>query len=246
MSKWIWESVFLENGKCPICNRALFFTRKHLCKTCMERLETAKVGVCLRCGRGKGQDRLEICLDCLNNPPVFRKGYCGFVYQSDVKGLVYAMKFKNRPGLCRFSGEWVAGILEKRHGVYSFDTVQGIIPVALHSETRATRGYNQSEELAIGFMNGWNWKDGQKPEILTDVLEKHGDGTHQRELGRRERQLHAEKIFRVKSPEKIQGLHVLLVDDVLTTGATVNACAKTLLEAGAKTVDVLVFASVEA
>jgi ComF family protein len=178
-------------------------------------------------------------------PPVFHQGTCAFSYTPQVKELVYAMKFKHRPGLCRFAGKWMATQLEKRHGDTLFDGVQRILPVPLHPTMLKQRGYNQSWALAQGLLESWPGWRGEAPLILDDVLEKRGDGLHQRELGKLERQKNAENIFHVKNPEKIQGLHVLLVDDVRTTGATANACATLLIKAGASRVDVTVFAGVE-
>ncbi|QSX07810.1 ComF family protein [Alkalibacter rhizosphaerae] len=245
MIEWWMDTLFMENGKCPVCKRVLFFTKKHLCKTCMEKLEERREIHCVHCGRQKSSDRLTICMDCLSRPPVYGKGYCGFAYREEIKGLVYAMKFKNRPGLCRFFGSWMASRLEARCNREIFDHIDVIVPVPLHEETLAKRGYNQSEELALGLLEGWSgWKE-EKPPIYSHGLEKRGDGRHQRELDKAERQKNAEKIFHVKDPGMIQGRHVLLVDDVLTTGATANACAAALLRSGAKSVDVVVFAGVE-
>lgn len=245
MKEWILDQLYPENGKCPICDRVLFFTRNYLCGPCMERIEEKERPTCRLCGRARRQNRLTLCFDCLSHTPVFQTGFCCFPYDEDMKELVYAMKFKHRPGLCRAMGGWMGRLLKQKKDLHWFEGKGAIVPVPVHGETLKTRGYNQSEELAKGLLAEWPVSGGKPPVFMKDVLIKNGDGTHQRELNRQERHLHAQKIFQWKNPEPIRGLQILLVDDVLTTGATANACARLLLDAGARSVDLAVFAGVD-
>ena len=102
------------------------------------------------------------------------------------------------------------------------------------------RGYNQAALLAnaLGVLT-------QKP-VLADALTRHAPTPSQGGLDRKRRQRNVARAFSVTKRERVAGKRILLIDDVLTTGATVNACAPTLLHAGAGAVDVLVLARVPA
>jgi ComF family protein len=100
------------------------------------------------------------------------------------------------------------------------------------------RSYNQAALLANAL-----GKLTQKP-VLVDALQRHKPTPSQGGLDRKRRQRNVARAFTVRQSDRVAGKRILLIDDVLTTGATVNACARTLLQSGAKAVDVLVLARV--
>jgi ComF family protein len=106
-----------------------------------------------------------------------------------------------------------------------------IIPVPLHPNRQAERGYNQSEKIAQGIYEGL--KISKDPELSTKILVRSRDTPHQLGQGREERLSNLTGAFTVEAIEVIQNKTILLVDDVLTTGATLAESAATLLEAGA-------------
>ena len=108
-----------------------------------------------------------------------------------------------------------------------------IIPVPLHPNRLAERGYNQSEKIARGLYEGLAQKNTNVPELAPEVLLRSRDTPHQLGQGREERLSNLTGAFTVEQINTIQNKTILLVDDVLTTGATLAESAATLLEAGA-------------
>jgi ComF family protein len=138
-----------------------------------------------------------------------------------MRGIIHNLKYRNKRSLARRLGEWMAGTLQGGEG---FDVV---IPVPLHSARRRERGYNQSDLLArevaahLGI------------PFLTRALKRVKNTRSQTGLKREERLLNVQGAFRVKDKPAVSGKAVLLVDDVTTTGATLEACGEALALAGA-------------
>jgi ComF family protein len=105
-----------------------------------------------------------------------------------------------------------------------FRDAELIVPVPLHPRKQRKRGYNQSQAFAEGLSSV------MKAKLETGCLIRKVDSKTQTRKARYNRWENVENIFAVKHPEKIQGRHLLLVDDVLTTGATLESCAQALLE----------------
>ena len=119
-------------------------------------------------------------------------------------------------------GEWLG---EELLDSGNFDDIDLIVPIPLHYRRRLRRGYNQSEQLALGV--------GRKMGVECDfrsVRRRHYNDS-QTSKSRSERWDNVEEIFDVRSVERLRGRHILLVDDVLTTGATMVSCASTILKA---------------
>ncbi|MBK8969412.1 MAG: ComF family protein [Lewinellaceae bacterium] len=106
-----------------------------------------------------------------------------------------------------------------------FDSVEAVIPVPLHLKKERSRGYNQSAMLASGIA------DTLRVPILSGVLVRQQFADSQTRKKRMERFDNVSEAFVLKKPERIQGKHILLVDDVLTTGATLETCGNALLKA---------------
>ncbi|GAB4571853.1 MAG: hypothetical protein Kow0077_09560 [Anaerolineae bacterium] len=109
-----------------------------------------------------------------------------------------------------------------------------IIPVPLHADRRQARGFNQSELLGAGIAEALGWS------FHPDALERHRPTQSQVGLDYQARQVNVRDAFRVTGMEAIKNHHILLVDDVLTTGATLRECAQVLHDHGARTVRAVV------
>jgi len=136
-----------------------------------------------------------------------------------VQQLVHALKYKGRKDI----GVW----LGKQYGLYlnaspCFRSVDQIIPVPLHPKKFLSRGFNQSEQFAIGLNAAMNIP------VETQVLFRQKTSETQTKKSRFLRWQNVEEIFTVKGSHSLEGKHILLVDDVVTTGATIEACALAL------------------
>jgi len=152
---------------------------------------------------------------------------------SKVQHLMHALKYKGQKDLGEYMGE-LMGRSIKDNG--RFNTVDAIIPVPLHPKKMRKRTYNQSECLANGI-----GKILHKP-VLTDVLIRKVFNPTQTKKGRYQRWENVEGIFDVPSPEWIENKHLLLVDDVITTGSTLEAAALPLIKITNTRVSVMTFA----
>lgn len=173
-----------------------------------------------------------LCGVCLAEQPPFSRARAVCVYNEVSRRIVTGLKFKDRTYLAPVMGEWMA-----RSGKVLLTEAEVIIPVPLHRYRLLRRHYNQSMLLARTL------SDRSGVAVLPLALQRKRHTLPQTGLNRRERQKNVSGAFKV-NPKYIAELrqkHVILVDDVLTTGATINACTKALLKAGAVRVDVLTF-----
>lgn len=192
---------------------------------------------CIKCGRSTRADG--VCLTCKSRLPRFTKGFSPFVYRGESAALINRVKNGN-PVLAAYFGEKMAA-----HFLQSKEAAEGnflLLPVPLSEQRKRERGYNQAEELAY-FLRKTLMKEGVKAEYRTDVLQKRKDTLPQKEMGIGGRAKNVEGAYHVHLRTVCRGKTVLLVDDIMTTGATGSECAARLLAAGAKKVYFLCAAS---
>jgi ComF family protein len=145
--------------------------------------------------------------------------FYSFNKEGRVQRLIHQLKYKGKKEIGFFIG--------KQYGVElksspDFNTVNTIIPVPLHPEKLKKRGYNQSEYFAKGLAAIMN------TEINTTTLVREKANESQTKKSRYERWKNVEFVFQLKTTAALEGKHILLVDDVITTGATLEACANVL------------------
>lgn len=214
--------------------------------------------LCCACGDHLVSHEYQLCTACLYDlpythfhlqpdNPVARQfwgripvkaafAYLYFHKQGKVQNLIHHLKYKNRPRLGNLLGEMYGRELRK-HGLVS--SIDYIIPVPLHTSRLKSRGYNQSyciaEGLAciLGIPLGDKYLNRSKPT---------GTQTHK---GRFERFENMVEVFRLQNADELVDKHILLVDDVITTGATLEACALSLLEVQGLQISILAIAYAE-
>lgn len=147
--------------------------------------------------------------------------YLYFSKGSQVQHLLHLLKYKGKQEIGYRLGVWY-GIELRQAGV--FRDADLIVPVPLHPSKLRRRGYNQSQAFAEGLVSV------MKAKLETGCLYRKADTKTQTKRSRYSRWENVGGIFAVKHPEKLQGRHILLADDVVTTGATLEACAQALLE----------------
>ncbi|MEG1622928.1 MAG: phosphoribosyltransferase family protein [Alistipes sp.] len=206
---------------------ALFFPS--CCPVCGERLKEGNHVVCTRC-------RADIPLTnfCheVDNPLVRRlwgllpvvqaSAFIYFTQASGWRRLIHRFKYKGAWRLARQMGEWYGQEL-KESGLY--DDVDVVVPVPLHLFKLLRRGYNQSDYLAEGIAVSL----GVKVDRRSVVRRRNNPSQTQSEKS--ERWKNVERIFAVKRPKNLEGHHILLVDDVFTTGSTMISCGSEILRA---------------
>jgi ComF family protein len=205
---------------CVLCCLALVKSERQLCAFCLRKLPKTRI---LNAAHNPVFDIFRGRIPVRNAGAflVFRSG--GIARQ-----LLHEIKYKDNRDLAVWLGELYAAELLER----GIEPVDFIIPVPLHRRKQKQRGYNQSEAFALGIGGKW-----QIP-VCTDVLVRKKFTQTQTRKSKWERWRNVQEVFVVANTEMLTGKKILLVDDVVTTGATLEACTRVLLNAGAEKVDV--------
>ena len=202
-----------------------------LCSVCEAALPTRENWVCRKCGTDLAAraGRMERLLDIGREGPI--QVVHSLSYSPAVSRLIKEMKYSDRPGLAEFFGPFLGFIL------VSMDFVRPVlVPVPLHAAKRRERGYNQSEllSLAVGRLTGI--------EVETRALFRSRNTSSQAGLDGDSRLINVRRAFS-SAAGLLEGRHVILIDDVVTTGATLKECARVLYESGVPEVTGCVIAS---
>lgn len=224
-------SFFLPR-QCPVCGNMPFDGSENMfCRECLQKLHFIHSPVCPGCG-GELTGILEVCPDCLHSKGKrpWEKALSLFVMEGKVKEVIYLFKYRGRTSLARPLGRLCAQLIP-----VSGMPLDVITYTPLHWLRCLVRGYNQAELLAKEISRCTGYK--------TEKLLKRKRFTRQQaRLGRKERLKNMRNAFLATAPEKIRGKKILLIDDVLTTGATLSSAAEELLKNGAEKVYILVVA----
>ncbi len=216
---------------CDACGKEIFDAPyRRVCVACQEKFTRAD-RACEKCGRSTRTDG--VCLTCKAHLPTFEKGFSPFVYRGETASQINRLKNGNRR-LAFYFGEEMAKTLKNE--LPNGDVL--LVPVPLTKSRLQTRGYNQAEELAhavYGHLKTLNYQ----AELCLTALEKRKDGDSQKYLGVLERAQNVAGVYHLRERKIFRDKIVVVIDDILTTGATGSECARLLHGAGAKTVYLL-------
>ncbi|WP_170302580.1 ComF family protein [Desulfosarcina widdelii] len=205
---------------CPVCSGQWTAVASPLCSRC-GMVFKSRVGPDHFCGR------------CLERPGTFTRARAAGAYDGTLQLAIQALKFKGHTHLANPLGR----LLYATYRHYWLDgDIDLIAPVPLHRRRFRRRGFNQALLLVKA------WPLSGEVVMVRDLLARNRPTPPQTGLDRRQRRINIKNAFGVSRPGESVGKRVLLVDDVLTTGATAEACATALLKDGAKRVDVLTLA----
>lgn len=213
--------ISAADGLCPACWSELSLLAPPWCRCCGFPLPHAFADA-------------PLCGTCAEQPPGFDRARAALRYDARSSRIILGFKRGGRLDGVPVFARWMA-----QAGEELLADADLILPVPLHRWRLLTRGFNQSAVLAqrIARLTGRPWAPA--------LLERHQSTVSQQGLGARQRVTNiTAAAFRVPRPERIDGAKVLLIDDVLTTGATITACAAVLRRAGATRVDALALARV--
>jgi len=221
--------------RCVLCHSLCASKEAHdidLCHACQVDLPLIE-NACYQCGipLHNTQDQ-QRCGQCLQKTPEYDHVISIYHYQNPLIWLIQQMKFKKKSGIANLLGHAMSAQL-KQHKTSMPDA---IIPVPLHYKRQLERHFNQSEEIA---------KVVAKKLLCTldtQYLERHLPSKQQSGLDAKQRKKNVRGIFRIKNKKQKNYNHIALIDDVMSTGSTVNEIARTLKKNGIEKVDVWVLA----
>lgn len=209
--------------KCPFCGK---IHKEGICEDCREKIVVVKEPRCKKCGKPIRQEEEEFCYDCRTNPKKFEQGKSLWLHRMPVSNGIYRFKYKNRKSYGRF----FAAEMYREYGTWMLNAgIDCIVPVPLHRSRRRYRGYNQAEILAkeLGRLSGIR--------VDVDCIVRDKKTIAQKKLDDRQRRRNLKKAFRV-TEDMSDVKNLLIIDDIYTTGSTIEAMTEQFLKAGVEKV----------
>ncbi len=186
------------------------------CPTCQKKVPYLKAPFCMKCGKPVGKAESEYCYDCSNRSRNWESGRNVFLYKGSWKDTMYRFKYARRREYALFFAEeakkyWGSWIERQK--------IDYLIPIPMYEKKKRLRGYNQAEDFAkaLGKECGI--------QVRTDYVKRIRPTVPMKGLGRKEREQNLRQAFQVQGSIP-KGKRILLVDDIYTTGSTIDAVAK--------------------
>ena len=212
MNWWTRFLDFISPRQCVVCGERLAPTERSLCSMCVLHLPRTTY-------QFTPEDNPMAQLFWHLTPVERAAALLFYEPHSEMARLVYDMKYHDRPDIGEDMGRLMAN--EMQFARY-FDGIDILLPVPLSRKRMRQRGYNQSEQLAIGI------SDITHLPVVTKALRRKHFVKSQTQLSRHERQENVDDMFELRDGSLLQDKHILLVDDICTTGATLMACIEVL------------------
>lgn len=212
--------------RCPVCHETVEEPGELACGICRLKLPYINGPACRKCGKPLLSGEREYCMDCRNRRHHFRQGKAPFVYDKLMRESIARFKYGGRKEYAAFYAE---EILRRCWKEAAYWKPEVLVPIPLHPSRKRKRGFNQAQLVAERLS--------QKTGIPMDAgLLRRVKKTHaQKELSGRDRAANLRGAFSIRD-EKVPYKKILLVDDIYTTGSTMDEAARMLLEHGAGSV----------
>lgn len=228
--KRILELFFPEKHICFMCEDYGKDISGNLCSICKEKLVFIKMNSCSICGRKIEHDEeaesIIRCKECIRRPHYYTKSVSPLSYEREIKQAIYNFKYNDRQHMHSLFGRlMIESILEN-----DLEHLDIVVPVPLYKDREKKRGFNQAELLAKYISVHL------KLELDTKNLTREVQTKAQNKLDRGQRKRNISGVFGLKDKQAFVRKKILLIDDIYTTGSTVDECSKLLLEHGASQV----------
>ncbi len=207
--------------RCPVCDNIVVPFGKKVCTACYRKLRYIKQPVCMKCGKELRTTEKEYCGDCSRIRHVYKQGRAVFPYEIIAPSL-YRFKYAGKREYAAFYGEQALRLLGEDIRIWD---PQAIVPVPIHPKRWRKRGYNQATEFAkvLGRQ--------MKIPVRSHLVQRVKNTVPMKILGPEERQNNLKKAFHIwRNDVKLE--RVLIVDDIYTTGSTMDAMAEELQRHG--------------
>lgn len=214
--------------RCPICGDIVSGNEKLACPSCKESLQVIQEPRCKKCSKPIENHEKEYCYDCSTRVFQFEKGYALWVYDNQMKGSIAAFKYLGRREYVAFYTE---EFIKYYGGIIKEMNPDAFVPVPLHYSKQRKRGFNQAELFACSLGKELNIP------VWSHVLRRNRKTLPQKELNDKDRLKNLSQAFSVEKIQKSNLCNInkiILVDDIYTTGSTIEACSRVLKRAGVK------------
>ena len=208
---------------CPFCNK---ISKEGICSTCRKTVKTIEEPRCFSCGKPVKTMETEYCYDCQKTNVAFDQGKSLYLHQEKVVDALYGLKFFNQRVNGKLLGEELALHFSKEIKRWG---IQEIVPVPMHPSKQRRRGFNQSEVIANGLGKALNIP------VNNQLVYRIKKTKALKDLEKEQRIRNLDGAFGIPKSRRIPKV-VLLVDDIYTTGVTINKVAKVLKKAGCQKV----------
>jgi len=231
ITDYLLDMVFPR--RCPVCDEVLPFGGKLICDDCERKMVFVREPRCRRCGKTLISDRGEYCADCSGISHSFDRAVSVFVYNDAMQEAVFRFKYRGRQEYADFFAESIKQYLGRE--ILSFGA-EALIPVPIHKNRLKKRGFNQAELIAerLGSLIGI--------PLEKKLVKRVEDTRPQKGLSREERRKNLKRAFKLTRND-VKLCRVIVVDDIYTTGSTVDEMAELLKKAGVSSVYVVTLCS---
>jgi len=213
--------------RCPVCGEIVLPKGQKICTVCQQKLQYIKEPRCKKCSKPIEYEEQEYCSDCSRKEYHFDKGYAVWVYDEAMKHSIANFKYHSKKEYAKFYIQEVVRLYSEKIRILAPDV---IVPVPIHRSKYQERGYNQADLLAKGIGRELGIP------VISHLLLRNKKTLPQKKLSDKERLRNLSEAFQFneKAVCSYQGeiARVLLVDDIYTTGATIEACSMVLRVAG--------------
>ncbi|WP_312368787.1 ComF family protein [Lachnoclostridium sp.] len=226
----VWKEMLdaVYPKRCPICSEILVPKNQKVCSICSEVLPVLMEPRCKKCSKPVLVEEQEYCFDCVKKQHHYTRGFACFLYNEKLKKSLSDFKYHAKKEYADFYVDYMVSNL----GDWIYKTkAEVLIPVPLHKNKYKQRGFNQAQLLAEGLSKALSIPVDNK------LLVRTMDTKPQKKLDNKERMKNLERAFSIstnskKSEELFPYKRVILVDDIYTTGSTIEACTNVLQKAG--------------
>ncbi len=209
--------------RCPVCDKAVKPFGSLICEECTKKIEYVKAPCCSKCGKELKDRRAVFCNDCACKEHSYDRGMALFSYPS-VAESIYRFKYCGRQEYAAYYGERMAAVLGRRIAALEPDA---LIPVPIHDSKKSRRGYNQAELIAVELGRRLNIP------VESKLIKRVRKTAPMKDLSAMERQNNLKRAFKIcRNDVKLST--IIIIDDIYTTGSTIDAMARELRRAGIK------------
>ncbi len=213
--------------RCPVCREIVIPKGERICRTCRDKFKIILEPRCMKCGKPVEYEEQEYCRDCEHKELHFIRGWSVWVYDAVMKKSISDFKYQSRKENAKF---YIEELLRLYGDSLRRLAPDALVPVPVHKSKYRERGFNQADILARGIGKQLNIP------VLSNLLIRSKKTLPQKQLNDKERLRNLKEAFcfnrREEESFRKKINRVLLVDDIFTTGSTVEACSNILMENG--------------